>query len=89
MEKFEFAKAFDLVWEKIQEINRRIDEEKPWSLAKNGENEKLEKCLNGLVHELLMANLMLSPFLPETATKITEIFAHKIDLPLTPLFPKQ
>ena len=89
MDKFEFSHAFDLVWEKIQELNKRIDEEKPWVLAKNGESEKLEKCLSGLVVDLLKTNEMLKPFLPETSEKIEKIFtAKEIAPPKTPLFPK-
>ena len=89
MNRFEFSKAFDLVWEKIQAINRRIDEEKPWSLAKNGETEKLEECLKSLINELLSANYLLSPFLPSVSEKISEIFKDPIRPPETPLFPKQ
>lgn len=88
MERYEFTKAFDYVWERIQGLNRRIDEEKPWSLAKNGETDKLEACLKGLINELLIANKMLSPFLPETSAKIGEIFTGTIEPPKTPLFPK-
>ena len=89
MDRFEFSKAFDYVWEKIQAINRRIDEEKPWSLAKNGETEKLEECLRSLINELLSANYLLSPFLPLASEKISEIFKDPIRPPETPLFPKQ
>lgn len=89
MDKFEFSKAFDFLWEKIQAINRRIDEEKPWMLAKNGETKKLETCLTDLIRDLLNVNYMLSPFLPETSNKIYEIFAEPIKPPENPLFPKQ
>jgi methionyl-tRNA synthetase len=88
MDNFEYSKAFDLVWEKIQDINRQIDQQKPWALAKNGETEKLEQCLGQLIKDLLKANKELSPFLPETSSKICEVFAGKIEPPKTPLFPK-
>jgi len=88
MDRFEFSKAFDFVWDKIQELNRRIDEEKPWSLAKNCEVEKLTSCMKGLIFGLLEANEMLKPFLPETAEKITEIFRDPIVVPEAPLFVK-
>lgn len=88
MDKFEFSKAFDYVWGRVQGLNRRIDEEKPWSLAKNGETAKLEACLRGLVTELLLVNEMLKPFLPTATTKISAIFADPIAPPETPLFPK-
>ena len=89
MEGFEFSKVFDYVWEKVQGLNRKIDEEKPWALAKSGEKDKLDVCLKGLIEGLLAVNLMLSPFLPETADKISEIFAGQVRSPETPLFPKQ
>lgn len=89
MDKFEFSKAMDYAWEKVQAINRRIDEEKPWTLAKNGETEKAQAVLTSLVQDLLSANYHLQVFLPETSTKITEIFsAAEILPPETPLFPK-
>ncbi len=88
MNQFELSRAFDYVWEKVQAINRRIDEEKPWMLAKNGETEKLNKSLNGLITELLNCNKMLSPFLPNATERISEIFVGEIKPPEIPLFPK-
>ena len=88
MDKFEFSKAFDFAWEKVQALNGQIDEEKPWSLAKNGEVEKLQKCMRELIIGLLIANKMISPFLPETSEKITAIFTDPIVPPEEPLFPK-
>ena len=88
MDKFEFSKAFDYVWQRVQDLNKRIDEEKPWSLAKNGEAEKLKICLQNLIVDLLNINYMLSPFIPTTAEKIFEVFANPIAPPEVPLFPK-
>ncbi|MBR2830748.1 methionine--tRNA ligase [Candidatus Saccharibacteria bacterium] len=90
MEKYEFSKAFDLVWGRVQVINRRIDEEKPWVLAKNGEMEKLDDCLKGLMRELLTVSKMLSSFLPHTSERIDEVFSGAEVLPpAVPLFPKE
>ncbi|MBQ2176126.1 MAG: methionine--tRNA ligase, partial [Alphaproteobacteria bacterium] len=89
MEKFEFNKAFDLVWEKVQSINREIDEEKPWMLAKNEETDKLNECMSRLINELLSVNLMLEPFMPNVSERIKAVFENPIVPPETPLFPKQ
>ena len=89
MDSFEFSKAFDYTWEKVQAINRRIDEEKPWSMAKNGETEKLNDCMKNLISELLTVNKMLSPFIPATNEKIEAVFGEQITPPAVPLFPKQ
>ena len=88
MDKFEFARAFDHVWGKVQGLNKRIDDEKPWELAKNGEKEKLDQCLNGLISDLRQVAIELSPFIPDTSDKILHIFDEEIKPPKTPLFPK-
>ncbi len=89
MDKFEFSKAINYVWQKIQSLNKRIDEEKPWTLAKNGEVDKAKTTLLSLAQELLKVSYHLQVFLPETATTITETFSSEQILPpKTPLFPK-
>ena len=90
MDNFESNKAFDFAWDKVQAINKRIDDEKPWMLAKAGETEKLTTCLTSLMNDLLAASYLLKPFLPETSAKIYDIFTDKngVTPPETPLFPK-
>ena len=88
MNEFEFNKAFDFAWERVQGLNRKIDDEKPWMLAKNGEKEKLMECLDGLVRGMLDAARLLEPFIPETVEKIRAVFTDPIAPPETPLFPK-
>lgn len=89
MDAYEYARAFDFAWDKVQKINRDIDEAKPWSLAKNGEVGKLQECMTGLICDLLDVNEMLTPFLPTACEKIKVIFVDPIVPPETPLFPKQ
>ena len=88
MREFSFKDAFAEVGEKVQAINRQIDEDKPWSLAKNNETEKLKQVLSSEVTNLLEATNQLKPFLPETAKRIEEIFSGTIEPPKEPLFPK-
>lgn len=88
MDNYEYTKAFDFVWEKVQGINRRIDEEKPWMLAKAGEMEKLIECLNSLGNELVYVATLLSPFIPQTSERILTVFDGEVTPPSEPLFPK-
>ncbi|MBQ7040640.1 methionine--tRNA ligase [Candidatus Saccharibacteria bacterium] len=89
MDEFYFSKAFDYAWEKVSGLNKRIDDEKPWALAKEGKTEQVVKVLTSLVKDLLDAADLLEPFLPETAEKINQIFkSENIAPPETPLFPK-
>ena len=90
MDEFNFSRAFDYAWEKVQAINKRIDDEKPWTLAKEGKTEQAVKVLTNLIKDLLNVAFLLAPFLPETAEKIQNIFTSENILPpKTPLFPKQ
>lgn len=90
MGNYEFTKALEYTWKKVQDINRSIDEQKPWELAKKGETSKLDEVLHVLVESLLEATKLLVPFLPDTAGKIIEIFTTQaiITPPETALFPK-
>lgn len=89
MDNYEYNRAFDYVWGKIQQLNRRIDDEKPWVLAKDTNKQPLYDCLSGLVRGILQVNTMLEPFLPDTARQIDEIFRGPIVPPKVPLFPKK
>ena len=89
MDNFRFKEAFDYTWEKIQSINKKIDDKKPWLLAKEKRATELKEVLSELVTDLIEANQMLSPFLPETSKKIQEIFKNPITPPQSPLFPKE
>lgn len=90
MNDFEYSRAFDYVWEKVQAINKRIDDEKPWEIAKNGDIEKLNTVLNSMIDDILAVAAMLEPFLPNTAAKIAEVFKNDGEIlpPSAPLFPK-
>ena len=88
MEKFEFNFAFDILWGQIQDLNKRIDEEKPWSVAKENP-EKAKEILRSLTQDLVNICPRLEIFIPDTAKKVVEIFtAKEISAPKTPLFPK-
>ena len=89
MDEFEFTKAFSYLWQRIQGINKAIDEQKPWELAKNGDQDKLTQVLQELVQELLSVSQLLQVFLPTTSQKIIDIFTATEIQPPTPLFPKE
>lgn len=75
MERFELSKAFDLVWGKVQNLNKAIDEAKPWELAKKGEHAKVKEVLQSLVSQMLDMAYELAIFLPDTALRIQEVLA--------------
>ena len=88
MDHFEFTSAINFAWEKIQDINRHIEEQTPWQVAKTDRDEA-KVILEHLVYELLVANYHLKPFLP-VADRVEQLFAGDGEIvpPETPLFPK-
>lgn len=89
MDKYEFSRAFDYAWGKVQALNKRIDAEKPWELAKKGDPDEAKAVLQSMASDLLTAAHHLQVFLPETAEKINQVFtAEQILPPAAPLFPK-
>lgn len=86
MDKFEYSKAFDYVWNKVQQINKDINDLAPWVVAKT-DPEKAKQILIDLDLRLLAVATLLKPFLPATSEKINKIFNNPITIP-DPLFPK-
>ena len=89
LELCKFDRALDEVWEKVRGLNQYIDEEKPWMLAKNKEEDHLKEVLAYQVSCLLQIADMLTPFLPSTAEKIKNILGTGIvQVTETTLFPR-
>src|SRR3989338_11623539 len=53
VQSYQLDQALAAIWAKIAECDKRVDDEKPWVLAKDaGEKEHLRKLLGGLVADL-------------------------------------
>ncbi|MGB9637292.1 MAG: methionine--tRNA ligase, partial [Microgenomates group bacterium] len=59
-----------LVWEKISELNKKINELRLWTKTK----EELNKDLPPLIAKLRKIAVLLTPFMPETSQKILDQF---------------
>ena len=95
MDKLEFNRAFDEIWNMVRSLNVYIEEVKPWQVAKLSETdpeakEHLEEILAYASGSLLQVSDLLTPFLPDTAKTIDDIFSTGVvKLPASGvLFPK-
>ncbi len=89
LEACRFDRALDEVWEQVRGLNQYIDEEKPWEINKQGDEQHLKDVLAYQVSCLLEIADLLTPFLPETADKIKAIFADGVvTLQASTLFPR-
>ena len=90
LEACKFDRALDVVWEQVRGLNQYIDEEKPWEIAKTGDQEHLREVLAYQASALLEIAELLEPFMPDTADKIEHIFKEGVIRPTKgTLFPKQ
>lgn len=90
IENFDLQKAMNVIWQKIGEMDKKIQDTKPFTLVKGNLEEKNSgvKVIEELVNELHKVALMLSPFLPQTSSKIKELIkANKS--PEKPLFARR
>jgi methionyl-tRNA synthetase len=89
LEHCRFDRALDEVWAQVRGLNQYIDEEKPWEVAKTGDQDHLREVLAYQASSLLEIAELLEPFLPTTALRIQKIFKEGIvHLPESTLFPK-
>ncbi len=89
IEQCRFDRALDEVWEQVRGLNQYVDEEKPWLLAKNKDDEHLREVLAYQASCLLEIADLLEPFMPETAAKIKYVFKDGVIRPLKgTLFPR-
>lgn len=89
IEACKFDRALDEVWVQVRGLNQYIDEEKPWEVAKTGDENHLREVLAYQASCLLEIANLLVPFLPDTAEKIRSVFADGVIHPLKgTLFPK-
>ncbi|HPN96635.1 MAG TPA: methionine--tRNA ligase [Candidatus Moranbacteria bacterium] len=79
----EIGKAIDFVWNNIKNLNKYIEDNKPWELAKT-DTIKFEDVMNKLVHGLYDISEALMPFMPETSEKIKKALETKESVALFP-----
>ncbi|MEK7504685.1 MAG: methionine--tRNA ligase [Patescibacteria group bacterium] len=71
LDHYEFNRALDFIWQKVGELDRRIQTTEPYKLIKT-DPEKAKTEITSLVSELAQLAHWLTPLLPSTAEKITQ-----------------
>ena len=71
MERFQFQNALEQVFRTIQRANKYIDENAPWTLAKDPANRaRLATVMYNLLETVRICAVLLTPFIPDSAEKI-------------------
>jgi methionyl-tRNA synthetase len=71
LERLEFGKALEAIWELVQSTNQYIDKTAPWKLAKQPDARgQLNEALFHLAAALKTLGVILYPFMPNTGEEI-------------------
>lgn len=63
-----FSQALDALWAPIRAMNKYVDEQAPWTLAKNGETERLGTVIRTLLENMYKVAYLLWPVMPGAST---------------------
>jgi methionyl-tRNA synthetase len=90
IEQYKFNEALGMIWTKIKNIDKYINDKKPWEQNANEFTNTIAEVLTGSdsVDSLLEIIDVLQPFLPHTATQLIQQFTGKEPFTNKPLFPR-
>jgi methionyl-tRNA synthetase len=67
----ELTVALDEIWQRIKRLNRYVQDEQPWQLAKDpAQAERLDQTLYTLAESLRVVSVLLHPFMPASAERL-------------------
>ena len=74
MEKYAFQNGLAEIFRLIDRANKYIDENAPWVLARDMENNgpRLARVMYNLLEALRVSGILLTPFIPDSAAKILD-----------------
>jgi methionyl-tRNA synthetase len=73
LDKVEITVALDEIWRRIKLLNRYVQDEEPWQLAKDeAQAERLDEILYGLAEGLRVVSVLLHPFMPTSAERLLD-----------------
>jgi methionyl-tRNA synthetase len=67
---YDLTGALERIWELVRGLNRHVEAQAPWQLAKEGKQDELEETLYDLVDGIRVVAIALASYIPETAPRI-------------------
>jgi methionyl-tRNA synthetase len=70
--------ALEEIWTSVRRLNRFVQDEEPWKLAKDeGEAEHLDGVLYSLAEGLRFVSVLVYPYMPDSAGKLLEALGQE------------
>jgi methionyl-tRNA synthetase len=72
-DRAELTTALEEIWSRgVRRLNRYVEEQAPWVLAKGDERERLDEVLYSLAEGLRVISVLLHSYMPETTTRLLD-----------------
>ena len=73
----ELTQALEAIWARVRRLNRYVEENKPWELAKDeSAAADLDRVLYNLAEGIRVLALTLHPYMPETSGRLLDALAE-------------
>ncbi|MFT4050150.1 MAG: methionine--tRNA ligase [Solirubrobacterales bacterium] len=77
VDALELTGALDDVWSLVRRLNRFVEEQAPWKLAKDEEqSEQLDAVLYSLAEGLRVVSILLHPYIPKSTQTLLDALGH-------------
>jgi methionyl-tRNA synthetase len=71
IDEVELTAGLDEIWQRIKRLNRYVQDEEPWQLAKEeAAAERLDQVLYTLAEGLRVVSVLVHPFMPDAAERL-------------------
>jgi methionyl-tRNA synthetase len=84
MDRAELTLALEAVWSRVRRLNRYVEEQAPWKLAKDeAASGRLDQVLYGLAEGIRVVSVVLHPYMPQSTTRLLEALGQSGDAALS------
>jgi methionyl-tRNA synthetase len=70
LDRAELTQPLEAIWVAVRELNRYVEQTRPWDLAKEGSDARLDQVLYTLAEGLRAVTLLLLPYVPASADRL-------------------
>jgi methionyl-tRNA synthetase len=78
IDALELSTALEDVWTLVRRLNRFVEEQAPWKLAKDeAAADQLDAVLYGLAEGLRVVSILLNPFIPKSTQTLLATLGHE------------
>ncbi len=89
IDRVELSNALDEIWQRVRRLNRYVEEQAPWQLAKDpARADDLDRVLGTLMQALRLVTVLLHPYLPASTERLLAALDEPVLTPIEPLFPR-